>query len=91
MNITAIYQQLHKIGIVKSQYDFSRLCGRKKTWFSSIKSRNRALSVAALYTLAGNLKRQSQQPSPLQLDLAVTSAQVLKQLELRCGSVSKRS
>ena len=91
MNSLNIYQQLHKIGIVKSQYDFSRLCGRKKTWFSSIKSRNRALSVAALYILARNLQRQSQQPSPLQLDLAVTSAQVLKQLEKRCGSVSKRS
>lgn len=91
MNSVNIYQQLYQSGIVKSQYEFSRLCGRKKTWFSSIKCRHRTLSVAALYILARNLQRQSQQPSPLQLDLAVTSAQVLKQLELRCGSVSKRS
>ena len=91
MNIKTLYTNLRNIGVVTSQYEFSRLCGRKKTWFSSIKSRNRTLSVAALYILARNLQRQSQQPSPIQLDLAVTSAQVLKQLELRCGSVSQRS
>jgi hypothetical protein len=91
MNIATVYHQLHKIGFVKSQYEFSKLCGRKKTWFSAIKAANRNVSVSALFTLAQNLKHQAQRPSPVQFDLAFASAQLFKQLEKRCGSATKRS
>lgn len=84
MNITAIYHQLHDIGVVKSQYEFSKLCGRRNTWFSSIKARNRSASVGAVYTLANNLKSQAQRSSPIQVDLALASAQLFKLLEKRC-------
>ena len=89
MNITAIYRQLHDIGVVKSQYEFSQLCGRRNTWFSSIKARNRTASIGAVYTLANNLKSQAQRNSPIQLDLAFASAQLFKLLDKRC-SASKR-
>lgn len=91
MNCVNIYHQLYKIGIVKTQYEFSKLCGRKKTWFSAIKAANRTVSVSALYTLAQNLKYQAQRPSPVQFDLAFASAQLFKQLEKRCASATKRS
>ncbi|MDO8973820.1 DUF6626 family protein [Reyranella sp.] len=89
MNITAIYHQLRDIGVVKSQYEFSKLCGRRNTWFSSIKARNRSASVSAVYTLANNLKSQAQRSSPIQLDLAVASAQLFKQLDKRCRASNR--
>ena len=88
MNIATIYRQLHSIGFVKSQYEFSKLCGRKKTWFSVIKAANRTVSVSALYTLAQNLQKQAQLPSPVQIDLAIASAKLFKQLEKRCEARS---
>ena len=85
MTINTVYQHLHNIGIVATQYEFSQLCGRKKSWFSSIKARNRNASVAAIYTLAQNLKSQAQRKSPIQFDLAVASAHLFKLLEKRCS------
>ena len=91
MNISTVYHQLHEIGFVKSQYEFSKLCGRKKTWFSAIKAANRTVSVSALFTLAQNLQKKAQCPSPVQFHLALASAQLFKQLEKRCGAATKHS
>ena len=86
MNVTSLYTQLHEIGVVKSQYEFSRLCGRKNTWLSSIKAHRRPISVAALYTLSQNLKRKAQQSPKAQLECAYASVHVLKALEQRCAN-----
>ena len=45
------YEKFQAIGLVQTQDDFSRLCGRTPTWFSSLKARGIPLSVAAAITL----------------------------------------
>ena len=46
-----IYQKFQSLGLVQTQDDFSRLCGRNPTWFSSLKARRIPLSAAAAITL----------------------------------------
>ena len=46
-----LYEKFQAIGLVQTQDDFSRLCGRTPTWFSSLKARGIPLSVAAAITL----------------------------------------
>lgn len=52
-----LYDTTRSLGIVKTQDEFSRLCGRKGSWFSSSKSVDRDVSIAALITLATALER----------------------------------
>ena len=46
-----LYQKFQSLGLVQTQDDFSRLCGRNPTWFSSLKARRIPLSTAAAITL----------------------------------------
>ena len=57
MFLQSIYDTMRSMGIVKSQYEFGRLCGRKESWLSCAKSENRSMSTAALVSLAVNLER----------------------------------
>lgn len=55
--LQTIYENTRSLGLVSSQYDFGRLCGRKDSWFSSCKSTGRPMTIAAMITLAVNLER----------------------------------
>lgn len=55
--LQSIYDTIHCLGIVQSQYEFSHLCGRDDSWFSSAKSVNRPISMDALASLAVSLER----------------------------------
>ena len=83
MNIKSLYTNLRNIGVVTTQYEFSGLCGRKKTWFSSIKSRQRPITIAALYFLAHNLAQRAKTYPQQQVDCALASAQVQQLLQQR--------
>ena len=52
-----IYDATRALGLVNTQQQFSRLCGRKASWFSASKSVDRDLSLAALVTLTKALER----------------------------------
>lgn len=52
-----IFDSTRSLGIIKTQNEFSRLCGRKDSWFSASKSVERDLSIGALITLATALQR----------------------------------
>ena len=88
MNIKSLYTNLLNIGVVSSQYEFSELCGRKKTWFSSIKSRKRPIAIAALHSLAHNLASRAQSYPQRQIDCALASAQVQQLLREQVRSAS---
>lgn len=65
--LKTIYESVISLGIVQSQYAFGRLCGRRNSWFSTAKSRNRPMSIAAMINLAMTLDRLSSDPmSPAQ-------------------------
>ncbi len=52
-----IYETTKGLGIVSTQHEFSRLCGRRDSWFSASKCVDRELSLAALITLTKALER----------------------------------
>ena len=54
-----IYDSTRALGLVNTQHEFSRLCGRKDSWFSASKCVDRELSLAALITLTKALERLS--------------------------------
>lgn len=55
--LQTIYENVRACGLVTSQYGFGRLCGRKDSWYSSAKSSNRPMTLAAMITLAMNIER----------------------------------
>ncbi len=52
-----IYESTKGLGLVTTQHEFSRLCGRRDSWFSASKCVDRELSLAALITLTKALER----------------------------------
>ena len=59
-----IYDSTRALGLVNTQHEFSRLCGRKASWFSASKSVDRELSLAALITLTKALERLAAEQVP---------------------------
>ena len=57
--LTKLFRQCKALGLVNSQYEFSRLCGRKPSWFSSSRCRNVAISTDAAVTLSVKLEKSA--------------------------------
>lgn len=55
-NLNAIYSELKVLGLVSNQYQFSALCGKTGSWFSTIKSRSFPITADAYLTLSFNIK-----------------------------------
>ena len=51
-----IFDSTRSLGIIKTQNEFNRLCGRKDSYFSASKAVDRDLSIGALITLATALE-----------------------------------
>jgi hypothetical protein len=54
-----IYETVKEIGLVKNQYDFSKLCGRTAAWFSCVKTRNQPFTPSAAITLSLTLRMRA--------------------------------
>ena len=57
--LTKLFYHCKALGLVSSQYEFSRLCGRKPSWFSSSRCRNVAISTDAAVTLSVKLEKSA--------------------------------
>jgi hypothetical protein len=57
--LTKLFRQCKALGLANSQYEFSRLCGRKPSWFSSSRCRNVAISTDAAVTLSVKLEKSA--------------------------------
>ena len=57
--LTKLFYQCKALGLVSSQYEFSRLCGRKPSWFSSSRCRNVPISTDAAVTLSVKLEKSA--------------------------------
>ena len=73
-NLQSIYESVKEIGLVRNQYDFSKLCGRTAAWFSCVKTRNHQLTPAAAITLSLTLRKCA--------DDMVEESKYLKAIEL---------
>jgi len=56
-----LFETALALDITESQYHFSRLCGRKPSWFSATKASSRPISTQALVTLAMNIELRMDQ------------------------------
>lgn len=65
--LTQLYDSVHALGLVKSQDELSRLCGRAPAWFSSIKSRNIPMSTSAAIALKLRLSNEMASSIPRRL------------------------
>jgi hypothetical protein len=55
--LQTLYDGTRHLGLVKSQYEFGYLCGRKESWLSCAKSVDRSMPLDALVILAVSLER----------------------------------
>lgn len=55
-----LFFTMTKLGLVSSQFDFSKRLGRNATYFSVMRSRRQPVSVSALASLAAYLRGQAQ-------------------------------
>jgi hypothetical protein len=86
-----LYARLRASGVIQSQYEFSRLCGRQPTWYSSLKARGSTPSFFALYILAYNLRGKAAR-GPASLDCAFVCLEVEKMLnQIVAARRSKRT
>lgn len=62
--LEALFQCCKQLGLVETQYDFSKLCGRRSTWFSASKCRNLPISTHAAVTLSVRLRQRAETELP---------------------------
>jgi hypothetical protein len=65
--LQSIYDTVRSMGLVQSQYEFGKLCGRKQSWLSCAKSMDRQMSIGALVSLAMNLEQMPIETLPRKL------------------------
>ena len=77
--LQTVYQQFNTLGLVATQDEFSRLCGRTPTWYSSLKARRLPMSTAAAVTLHTKLEQRiaTDLPRRLRPRARAVSAQLL--------------
>ena len=78
--------ELKRLGIVQTQYDLSRLCGRNPSYFSSMMSKRQGLKLGSLMLLASRLRRRSGEVSDARVGLVLHQADELvrRAIEEKC-------
>ena len=70
MNIltdSEIYDLVRASGLAKNQYEFSRLCGRSKSWFSGVAARERTIKFTTLAILGTKIDAAAERLDSAQL------------------------
>ena len=55
--LQTLYDGTRHLGLVKSQYEFGYICGKKESWLSCAKSVDRAMPLDAMVILAVSLEK----------------------------------
>lgn len=55
-----LYNELKAMGLICNQYDFSVMCGRTPSWFSTLKARGLPITSDAALTLSHNIRRRTE-------------------------------
>ena len=93
MSLRAIYQSLHRAGLVRSQRQFSReWLRRQPSYVSCCQSRSREPSLEVLLTLYTKVRRLSASPADVaeaasQKDLGHLALEIRSMIERRLQSV----
>ena len=78
--------ELKRLGIVQTQYDLSRLCGRNPSYFSSMMAKRQGLKLGSLILLASRLRKRSAEVADARVGLVLHQAdQLVRQaIEEKC-------
>lgn len=78
--------ELKRLGIVETQYDLSRLCGRNPSYFSSMMAKRQGLKLGSLMLLASRLRKRSGEVADAHVGLVLHQAdQLVRQaIEEKC-------
>lgn len=93
--------ELRRLGIVQTQYDLSRLCGRNPSYFSSMMAKGYGLKLGSLMLLASRLQRRSGEVADARVGLVLHQADRLvrqaidekcrlREIELSDKTIEKR-
>ena len=77
---------LKRLGIVETQYDLSRLCGRNPSYFSSMMAKRQGLKLGSLVLLASRLRQRSGEVADARVGMVLHQAdQLVRQaIEEKC-------
>ena len=78
--------ELKRLGVVKTQYDFSRLCGKNPSYFSSMRTKGFGLKLASLTFLSARLRKRSANVSDPKVSMVLSYADrvVQEAIEEKC-------
>lgn len=78
--------ELKRLGIVQTQYDLSRLCGRNPSYFSSMMAKGYGLKLGSLMLLASRLQRRSGEVADARVGMVLYQADCLvrQAIEEKC-------
>ncbi len=77
---------LRQLGIVQTQYDLSRLCGRNPSYFSSMMAKRQGLKLGSLMLLASRLRKRSGEVAAARVGMVLHQATLLvrEAIEEKC-------
>ena len=58
-----LFAELKKLGIVETQYDLSRLCGKNRSYYAAMRTKGYGLKLGSLAFLASRLRKRSNEIS----------------------------
>ena len=81
-----LLSELKKLGIVQTQYDFSRLCGKNPSYYSAMRAKGFGLKLASLTFLSARLRKRSANVSDPKVSMVLSYADrvVQEAIEEKC-------
>ena len=78
--------ELKRLGVVKTQYDFSRLCGKNPSYFSSMQAKGFGLKLGSLAFLASRIRKRGSEVRDPKVSMVLSYADRLVQraIEEKC-------
>jgi hypothetical protein len=78
--------ELKKLGIVQTQYDFSRLCGKNPSYYSAMRAKGFGLKLGSLTFLASRIRKRSSEVRDPKVSMVLSYADrvVQEAIEEKC-------
>jgi len=82
----ALLNDLKRLGIVETQYDLSRLCGKNISYYSSMRAKGYGLKVGSLTFMSMRLRKRMDEIKDARVSAVLTHADRLVQraIEEKC-------
>lgn len=58
-----LFAELKKLGIIETQYDLSRLCGKNRSYYATMRAKGFGLKLGSLAFLSSRLRKRSNEIS----------------------------